>query len=394
MMSNYFCGIDISKDSFHAALIDDQGQLLWSRSFPMSSEGFRDVFIALCPQGSSVTSLRLGMESSGSYYLNLFSFLQSHHLDVRLLNPLLVSNFSKLSLRKTKTDKRDAATIAEFLRVNAQNLPPACDSTDEFRALAREREALSGQSIALKNEIKRLLGILFPEILRLLNPFTVSALRLFSAFPSKDAVLKASPRAILKVLSSNRRGRKLSISPKLLIETAQTSVGLSSPAFETILQSKIRVLERLQEELEDMSRQLVQLCRDQIPDSLRILNSIRGLNDITSAHFLAETYKRSFSTPQKLIAYAGLDPTIYESGQWKGRGHISKRGNKSLRRILFIMAVCVIRVNPIFQEVYMKKRTEGKRYKQAVLVVVHKLLRVIHALLRHQVPFNPVPQSL
>lgn len=389
-----FCGIDISKNNFHAALIDDQGQPLWSRSFPMSSEGFRDFWRALRPRGSSVRSLRLGMESSGSYYLNLLSFLQAQGLDVRLINPLLVSNFAKLSLRKTKTDKRDAATIAEFLRANAQSLPQAHPAVDELRALARERENISAQIVALKNEIKRYLGIVFPEILGLLNPFTASSLRLLAAFPSKEALLQTSPQALLEILAGASRGRLSKLSPQLLIETARTSIGLASPDLEAILRSKIRILECLQAELKEMTDRLAQRCRDQVPRPLEILNSIPGLNTTTVSHFLAETHGRSFPTPQKLIAYAGLDPTIYESGQWKGRGHISKRGNSSLRRVLFLMAVAVIRVNPIFKEVYLKKRSEGKRYKQAVLVVAHKLLRVIHALLRHQTPFNPAFQSL
>jgi transposase len=127
---------------------------------------------------------------------------------------------------------------------------------------------------------------------------------------------------------------------------------------------------------------------------MQILESIPGINKVSSAHFLAEIGNRHFPSHKKIIAYAGVDPSIYESGQWKGRGHISKRGNKSLRRVLFLMAVGVIRVNPVFQEVYLKKRAEGKRYKQAVLVVAHKLVRVIYALLSHQVPFNPLSYSL
>jgi transposase len=326
------------------------------------------------------------MESSGSYYVNLFSFLQAQGLDVRLINPLLVSNFAKLSLRKTKTDKRDAVTIAEFLRANAQSLPQTHPAVDELRALARERENISAQIVALKNEIKRYLGIVFPEILGLLAPL--------AAFPSKEAFLQASPQALLQILAGASRGRKSTLSSQLLIDTARTSIGLASPDLEAILRSKIHILERLQAELEEMTDRLVQRCRDQVPGPLQILTSIPGLNTTTVSHFLAETHGRSFSTPQKLIAYAGLDPTIYESGQWKGRGHISKRGNSSLRCVLFLMAVAGIRVNPIFKEVYLRKRSEGKRYKQAVLVVAHKLLRIIHALLRHQTPFNPAFQSL
>ncbi|MBC7350591.1 MAG: IS110 family transposase [Candidatus Aminicenantes bacterium] len=390
-MTIYFCGLDIAKDSFQAALVDDQGQLLWSRPFPMSSEGFSNFLDDLPPAPSSI---KLGLESSGSYHLTLCSFLQAHHLDVRLLNPILIYNFSKLSLRKTKTDKRDASTIAEFLRTNIQTLPQPLPATDELRTLARERQNISAQIVSTKNEIKRYLNLLFPEILRLINPFTDASLRLLAAFPSKEAILQASPQAILNVLTNTARGRKSSLSPQLLRQLAQTSIGLSSENLETVLRSKIRLLHSLQQELKQITARLIHSCQTQFPDQFRILCSIPGLNQTTVSHFLAETNNRSFPSRQKLIAYAGLDPAIYQSGQWKGRGHISKRGNKSLRRVLFLMAVAVISVNPLFHSFYSKKRAEGKPYRQAVLAVAHKLIRIIHALLQHQTLFNPAFNSL
>ena len=194
-MPTHFCGIDISKDGFHAALIDAQRQTVWSRAFPMSLAGFQDLLQALSP-----ASTLIGLESTGVYGLNLFCFLHDRGCDVRILNPLLVSNFAKLSLRQTKTDKRDATTIAEFLRQSASTLPPSPPAYDGLRALARERESLSGQIVAAKNEIKRLLHVLFPESLKLLKPFAVSSLKLFAAYPSKEAIAQAPSRPCVKIL--------------------------------------------------------------------------------------------------------------------------------------------------------------------------------------------------
>lgn len=104
------------------------------------------------------------------------------------MNPLLIANFNKLSLRKSKTDKRDATTIAEFLRHDEKHLFIAPNTDESFRALSRERESLTKEITAVKNEIKQILYILFPEILNLINPFTVSALRLLMSFPSKDTI--------------------------------------------------------------------------------------------------------------------------------------------------------------------------------------------------------------
>jgi len=385
-MHSHFCGIDISKDSFHAALLDAHGQSVWSRVFPMSLPGFRDLLAGLQP------ATLVGLESTGIYGLSLFTFLDEQGCDVRLLNPLLIANFAKLSLRQTKTDKRDATTIAAFLRQNASTLAPAPQANEGLRALSRERESLSGQIIAAKNEIKRLLSLLFPEILRLVNPFGVSVLNLLSGFPSKDSIALASPTELRKILSAGR-GRKPTLQISCLIDAARSSVGISSPAYESILCSKIRIFQILNRELEDMTQRLVQACRERSPQDMAILTSIDGLGDVTTAHFLAETHGRTFASSKKLIAFAGLDPIIRESGQWKGRGRISKRGNRSLRRVLFLMSVMVIRNNPVFRELYDRKRREGKRYRQAVLAVAHKLLRVIYAMIRQQVPFNPELQS-
>ncbi len=385
-MHTHFCGIDISKDGFHAALIDALGRPLWSRAFPMSLVGFRDLLAALQPAATLI-----GLESTGVYGLNLFCFLHDRGWDVRILNPLLVSNFAKLSLRQTKTDKRDATTIAEFLRLSASTLPPSPPAHDGLRALARERESLSDQIVAAKNEIKRLLHVLFPESLKLLNPFAASSLKLFATFPSKDAVVQASPEALRQIWSGGR-GRKPTLSLSRLLDASRTSVGIASPAFESILQSKIRILLLLNQELELVTDRLIQGCRDQASQEMSLLASIDGLGDVTAAHFLAETHGRIFSDSKKLIAFAGLDPIIKESGQWKGKGRISKRGSRSLRRLLFLMSTLVVRNNPVFRELYDRKRAEGKRYRQAVLAVAHKLIRVIHSMLRYRRPFNPVNQ--
>lgn len=377
------CGIDIAKDSFQAALIDAQGQVLWSRSWPMSAQGFSELMEAL---GAPAESLVVGMESTGSYYLNLFLRLQGRGYDVRVLNPLLTANFAKRSLRKTKTDKLDAAMIGEFLRVNS-SIRPAAPAAEELRVLARERESLTRQVTATKNEIKRLLQALFPELLRACNPFTVGMRHFLASYPSKDAVCQAPAHSF-------RGPKSRTLGSAAVREMARTSVGLSSPSREAILRSRLRLLGHLQEELEMVTQSLLQGCQWQAPEDLAILNSIRGLGEVTSAHFLAETHQRSFPRAKNLVAFAGIDPAIYESGQWKGRGRISKRGNSSLRRVLFLMATSVIRSNPIFRAVYERKRAEGKAYRQAVLAVAHKLVRVIHAMLRDHVPFKLMAQSI
>ncbi|MCI4446152.1 MAG: IS110 family transposase [Candidatus Aminicenantes bacterium] len=393
-MVNLFCGIDISKDSFHATLINENQKILSSLAFPMSSPGFLSFLQSLLHHCQNTQNLIIGMESSGSYYLNLFSFLTSHNLNCLLLNPLLISNFSKLSLRKTKTDRKDSLLIAEFLRVNAPNLPKPEASSVDLRPLARERERISQHIAALKNEIKRVLYLLFPELLGLINPFTSSSLRLLQNFPSRKAFSTTTPSQIRRFFSLPQRGRKNSASPEKLISAAKKSVGLDSPFYEQILKTKIIILITLQEELKKITTLLVEASKKKASGQMEILKSIKGINDITSSHFLAEIDNKEFSSPKKMIAFAGVDPSIHESGQFKGKSRISKRGNKSLRRVLYLMATSVIKVNPIFREYFQRKKAQGKRFKEAVMAVIHKLIRVIYTLLARQSHFILCPNSL
>ena len=103
-----FVGIDVSKEKFDACGIGDEGKKSFSISCPMNREGF-DKFILHLP---GATSLLIGMESTASYHIVLFSYLTAQGYRVAIINPLLIANFAKLSLRKTKTDKKDAFTIA------------------------------------------------------------------------------------------------------------------------------------------------------------------------------------------------------------------------------------------------------------------------------------------
>jgi len=281
------------------------------------------------------------------------------------------------------------------LRIHVNNLPEQKEHSQSLRILARERERISKEIASLKNEIKRLIHILFPELLSFINPFTLSSLKLLLSFPSKDAFLKVSEKKILKILYSQKRGRKSTFPAPEILKAAKNSIGITSSIYEEILKSKIRRLLILQKELKRVEHIFIEKCNSSHSNELEILKSIKGLKDVTSSHFIAEIGNiKRFSSAKKLIAYAGVDPSVYESGEFRGKGRISKRGNRSLRRVLYLMAVSVVRVNEVFREYFLKKRAQGKSYKQAIMAVIHKLLRIIYVLLSRQVLFNPSYHSL
>jgi transposase len=158
-MERLIVGVDVSKDSFSAAGLDGKGIRLFSEEYPMDIEGFSKFLKMMLVQEADASEIVVGMESTGCYHINLFSFLTSHGIRAVVINPLLISNFAKLALRKTKTDKKDAVTIAQFLLAHADKISQMSVSQDmqDMRDLARERESLSNLIVTNKGEIKRVL---------------------------------------------------------------------------------------------------------------------------------------------------------------------------------------------------------------------------------------------
>jgi transposase len=185
-MDRMFVGVDISKDTFSAAGLDAEGNECFSGFYSMDSDGFckfLEIVTARCPDRQKVL---VGMESTGCYHINLFSFLTSQGIPAVVINPLLIANFAKRSLRKTKTDKKDARTIAKFLKENREEISPLSVSQDlqDLRDLARERESLSHLISATKVEIKRVLRTIFPELESIADIYTRVMLHFLQAYPS------------------------------------------------------------------------------------------------------------------------------------------------------------------------------------------------------------------
>ena len=392
-MYEIFVGLDISKSSFAACAIRQEKDKLFEFSAPMNMEGFKELAQHLSK--FSKDSILIGLESSGCYHINLSSFLSKKGYQMVVINPLLISNFMKLSLRKTKTDRKDAFAIACFLTMFYGSLPQSCFLSPDFRELARERERLSSEIARLKNDIEKLLSVTFPELLRATNVYSGAILNLLGHYPSAWMIKSLPASEIARLIEPKTRGRKLGISPEELISLARSSIASMSPGRELILSQKASQLLLLEEELKKLTDMLTQMCHKSALEDLRILKSIKGIGDITALHFLAEIGDVSrFENYKKLIAYAGLDPTVHQSGKFEGQSKISKRGNRHLRRVLWLMATKVARYNRTFREYFLRRRAEGISYKKAILAVAHKLIRVIFAMLSHKTCFRVSQNSL
>lgn len=389
----WFLGIDVSKETFDACCINMKGERVFSLSTSMNRTGFEELIKQLSGLSVSQESVLVGMESTACYHVTLYSFLISLGYTVMVINPLLISNFVKLQLRKTKTDKKDASVIAQFLLLNQDSLCQTLVSSDfsELRDLSRQRESLVDQMSSIKSDIKRLLTVTFPELEQIAGVFTKSMLRLLCHCPSAASIRHLKRSQIAKILIPGSYGKQTAASVDRIIRGAQESIGTTSPAKEIVLKQKASLLMQLERHLQELMDILKELCQAKIQQDTGILTSMKGIGEKSAMNFLIEMGGdiKQFERYQKLIAMAGLDPALYQSGKIDRKGRISKRGNRHLRRVIWLMTTKVIQFNGRFKQYYLKRINEGLPYKKAVLATAHKLIRVMFAMLRNKTLFDP-----
>ena len=384
-MSMLFVGIDVSKDYSSGQGLDPEGKKLFYLEFGMNGEGFSRLLNTLKTHCKDLSEVTVGMESTGCYHTNLFAFLCSEGIACVVINPLLISNFARLSLRKTKTDKKDALTIAQFLLAHRSKLAQVsyCQNSQDLKDLARERESLAVMIAGLKNDVRRLLQMSFPELEHRCKLFTETMLRFLMKFPSARVIRTAKATEISKALiHAEGKRKRVFISAEEIINLAKVSVASDSVAKELILSEKIETLLYLEGKQKRITEALVEACRSMRVDELDIITSVDGISAITGSTFLAEVGDiELFSSSKHLIAFAGLDPSIHQSGQYEGISRISKRGNRHLRRVVFLMTLCAVRSQNAFREYFLRRKEEGLPPKKAILATAHKLLRVLFAML-------------
>ena len=386
---NGFIGIDVSKDKFDVCGITGDESKLFQFSTTMDRKGFDKLKGHLA--AVSISSVLIGMESTASYHVNLFSYLASEGYKVLLINPLLISNYVKMQLRKTKTDKKDAVVIAQFLLTNGDTLiQQAIPSLiSDLRDIARQRESLVDEMTAIKIEIKRLLNITFPELENMAGIFTKSILKLLQQYPSAFALRDADLGQLSQMLIADSYGHKREAFAAALIKAAHSSIGSKSPAKDMILKQKIALLLHLEDALQEITGMLIEMSRKLMEEEINIMTSIKGIGNKAAASFLIEMGGdiNQYDGSGKIIAMAGLDPAVYQSGKHEGKGRITKRGNRHLRRIIWLMTTSVIQYTDTFSVYYLKRRKEGLPYKMAVLATAHKLIRVIYAMLTQRTTY-------
>ena len=309
------------------------------------------------------------------------------------MNPLRTNLYRKsLSLRKTKTDRVDARTIAAMLLSDA-GLKPYTDTVyhnEELKSLTRYRFDKVKERAKLKQSISRLVCILFPELEKLMPTLhMVSIYALLPEFPGAEPIAAAHLtrlKALLADASKGHYGRDMAVEIR---KAARCSVGSKMPAKSLELQHTIRLIRELDAEIGEIETAI----QDIMEEMNSPITTIPGIGYRMGAMILAEVGDFSrFDSPDKLLAYAGMSPSTYQSGQLKNcYPHMEKRGSRYLRYALYNAAKYVCHWEPTFAAYLAKKRAEGKHYNVALSHAVKKLVRLIFALEKSGQPYCTAP---
>ena len=384
-------GIDVSKDKHDCFIISSEGEVLADVfTIPNNMDGFRCLLQKIRSCFSSQDKINVGLEATGHYSYNILRFLLDNGLPTYVLNPLHTNLYRKsLSLRKTKTDRVDARTIAAML-LSDVGLKPYTDTAyhnEELKSLTRYRFDKVKERSKLKQSIARLVCILFPELEKLVPTLhMVSVYALLEEFPGAHQIAGAHLtrlKTLLHDASRGRYGRDMAIEIR---DAAKDSIGSAMHAKSLELRHTIHLIRELDAEIEEIE-DAIQAIMDEIQSPI---TTIPGIGVRMGAMILAEAgdFAR-FDSPDKLLAYAGLSPSTYQSGQLKNcYAHMEKRGSRYLRYAIFNAAKYVCHWNPVFADYLAKKRAEGKHYNVAISHAAKKLVRLIYALEKSGEPYR------
>jgi transposase len=387
-------GIDVAKDKHDCFILSSEGEIL-SDVFTIRNnrEGFENLLqrIQSCTQKSD--KIMVGLEATGHYSYNILGFLLDHGLPTCVINPLHTNLYRKsLSLRKTKTDRIDAKTIATMLMsdVDLKSYTDTAYHNEELKSLTRYRFNKVQERAKLKQSVARLVNILFPELEKLVPTLHMASVyALLKEFPGAQQVATAHLTHLKNLLAEASKGRYNKDKAIEIRDAARVSIGSRMPAKSLELRHTIQLISELDLEIDEIESAI-----DEMMNSIQSpITTIPGIGLRMGAMVLAEVGDFSnFDSPDKILAYAGLSPSTYESGKLSLAGtysHMEKRGSRYLRYALFNATKFVCKWDSTFAAYLAKKRAEGKHYNVAISHAAKKLVRVIYALQKSGEPYIP-----
>ena len=381
-----YIGIDIAKFKHFASVVSSDGKVI-VKPFPF--ENSRKGFMKLVEEIENFHDCLIGLESTGHYADNLIQFLFERNYKVAVINPIQTDSLRDSNIRKTKTDKIDTMLIVQCLMLKKYSLISSKNiDMIKLRRLSRFRLEMVQQQTRIKTQLTACLDIVFPELVRFFkgNLHLNVSYALLEKYSSAKAIRSARIDGLTNLLYHNSHGRYNHEKALQLKNLAKDSIGLDNPAIELQIQCLIKQLRLYQKQIKDINFNIMTL--------MQIINSpiltIPGVSYTLGSMIISEIDNiKRFSNPSKLLAFAGLDPVIKQSGNFQAEHmKISKRGSTYLRYAIYRVAFLIIYNNETFSKYYLKKRAQGKSHRVALGHVCNKLVRVIFKILTDNIPFH------
>ena len=383
-----YVGIDIASEKHDCCILGEHNKKLESFSFSNTRDGFISLLTA-CKKYAEPEQTKIGLESTGIYGDNLRDFLRRNGYEIHTFNPLLIKkSMQATTLRKTKTDKSDASFLASYLARELPDPDPQISyHISELKSLTRARFSVVGACSKAKTQLKALLVQVFPEFHTAFSDvFGVAAIAILRKYPTAKKLSAAKKTAVAKILSEASRHRLGEEKAAMLIDLAKNSVGCHSETKALEMQYYLDQIELNTAYI----RRYEAAIREIMNEIDSPITTIPGIGLVLGAMILAELGDVTrFATPEKVLAFAGLDPSIYQSGKYTpASGTMVKRGSPQLRWALLMAARSTIVHNPNIAIYYQKNLSEGKHYNVICSHIAKKLVRILYSLLKKNTPYS------
>jgi len=388
-------GIDIAKRKHVAALLDYNGKRVFKNfSFTNTMEGVNRLLDRINQVGFSKENLLIGMEATGHYWMILYHFLSNAGFQIRLINPLMTAARRNAGIRGTKTDSVDAELIANILReADPKFSAVPDDEVRQLRNMTRLRYECNQTFIAEKQRLIGLLDLVFPEYSEYFSDiFGAASRQLLAQYPTAEDIKKIDIRKLTRILKEASRGHMGRTHAHRLKNAAKNSFSLSASNLSFALEIKFLVqrMNILLEQIEEIEKQIKKYMKK----NQKLLQTIPGIGPVWAPTILAEVlpvfHPEEKNGARKLVAAAGLDVRLNDSGQNKGKGKMSKRGSRYLRTAAIQAAeiAALVAKDPMFKAVYEKQKAKGKKHLVAISHVANKLLHVVFSVLKNKKPYE------
>lgn len=386
----YIVGVDIAKRNHEAIVIDQDGNIVKKAfNFKNSTEGFTKLISTFKSLSKNPKDFIVGMESTSHYWLALYSALKRLEYPVHVFNPIQSNALRGLYIRQVKTDEHDSFIIADVIRFGRYTeggMPPS--DIYELRELCRARTFIVDMTADLKHKVIALLDQTFPEYETIFTDvFGLTSSELLRTASTPDEILNIDTEKLTKLIEIPSRKRFGTAKAEEIKTIAQNSFGiiLEHNTMGLLIKQHMEHIRFSEQQIAEIDSKIAEL----FSQFDTYITTIPGIGPTLGATIFSEIGDISrFSSPAKLAAFAGIDPTVKQSGEFVGtHNHMSKRGSPYLRRALWQASTSAVKFDPHLKAFFQKKRAEGKPYMNAIGHVTRKMTNIIFAVLRDNKPY-------